>query len=260
MMSSRTSRGRCAFVSRSTLAETEQGSRARAPRLARLQERVHGYSSTFRQGLLPLLAALGALVPSACVYDADDRCSPGQVLLTDSACGCAEGSAFTPQGCVPCAENEVAGPNGCACAEGLSRPTPDAACQASPRELGVACDAGSTPCTSSQYDHCQLVSGMGGYCTSTGCASSAECEAGYACDAAASPPFCRRPPLGAGRACVAPADCAGTEATWCDTVVSHTCLVQGCSVAAQDCFEGTQCCDFTQFGVPAPLCVPPGAC
>ena len=260
MMSSGASRDRCAFASQSTLAEIEQGSRAIAPRLAGPQTRVLGYSSPWRQGFLLLLATLGALVPSACVYDADDRCSPGQVLVSDSACGCAPGSAFTPQGCVPCAENEVAGANGCACAEGLSRPTPDAACQAPPQELGVACDVQSAPCTSGQYDHCQLVSGSSGYCTSTGCASSAECAGGYACDTTASPPFCRRPPLGMGKACEAPAGCAGTEATWCDTFMSHTCLVQGCSVAAQDCFEGLKCCDFRQFGVPEPLCVPQGGC
>jgi hypothetical protein len=245
-MSSGTALGRCGFPSRSTPVEADR--------------RILGYPTPSRNGLLRLLGMLGALLQGACIYDSDDRCSPGQVLLTDSNCVCAEGSAFTPNGCVPCAANEVVGPSGCVCAEGLVRPTPDAACQAPPQELGVECDMESAPCTSTQYDHCQLVSGMSGYCTSTGCASSAECEGGYACDTAASPPFCRRPPLGAGRACESPADCAGTEATWCDTFMTNTCLVQGCSVPTQDCFGGMQCCDLTQFGVPEPLCLPPGAC
>jgi hypothetical protein len=257
MVRSRASRSRCWFTSRSTRAE--ESPRARPSRPVEPQEWVRGCSTRSRKGAL-LLLTLGALVAGACVYDADDRCSPGQVLLTDSSCGCAPGSAFTPQGCVPCAENEVAGPNGCICAEGLSRPTPDAACQAPPQELGVACDTQSAPCTSPTYDHCQIVSGSSGYCTTSGCSSSAECQGGYACDTAASPPFCRRPPLGAGNPCESPADCAGTEATWCDTFMTHTCLVQGCSVSAQDCFVGEECCDLSRFGLPAPLCLPQGAC
>jgi hypothetical protein len=40
----------------------------------------------------------------------------------------------------------------------------------------------------------------------------------------------------------------------------QACIVEGCSVAEQDCFEGYQCCDLSMFGMPVPLCLPAGAC
>ena len=255
MMDPPVAQGESGVPSRWTSVASEQRSTARAVRLGAPRRRL------VRVELRLAFAFLGASsLPTACVYDADERCSPGQVLSSDTACVCAEGSAFTPQGCVPCAENEVPGTNGCVCADGLARPTPDAACQALPPALGAECDAASAPCTDPRYDYCQPVSGQSGYCTRAGCTSSAECEGGYACNTTASPPYCQRPPLGADQPCQTPADCAGTEATWCDTVVTSTCLVAGCSVAEQDCFGGMQCCDFALFGVPQPLCVAPGGC
>jgi hypothetical protein len=71
---------------------------------------------------------------------------------------------------------------------------------------------------------------------------------------------CRRPPVGLNKSCTSNDDCAGTEATYCDTFVAHACIVQGCSVTPNNCFSGYQCCDLTTFGVPQPICVPTGAC
>jgi hypothetical protein len=60
--------------------------------------------------------------------------------------------------------------------------------------------------------------------------------------------------------CTSEADCAGTEATYCDIFVSRSCLVQGCSLDPDNCFEGWECCDLSAFGIPMPLCLPLGAC
>jgi hypothetical protein len=205
-----------------------------------------------------LCAGLAAVI-AGCVYDADDRCGPGQLLYDESRCICAEGAVLTAQGCVPCAENEVVGGSACVCAEGFWRPTADTTCQAVPSALGVACDVTGAPCSDPSYNLCFAATGTAGYCTSE-CTTSEECAGGYVCDAVAAPPYCRRPPTGFGRACATDADCASTEATYCESSTLYQCVVRDCSPANQDCFPGTQCCDLSQFGVPAPLCLPNGAC
>jgi hypothetical protein len=213
---------------------------------------------TARGLILLQCATFGA---AGCLYEADDRCGPNQSVSEDDVrCVCAEGSAWTARGCVACGENEQASANGCECVMGYLRPTADAACETAPSGLGQDCDSVSTACTDSVYGHCRIESGTAGYCTRLGCTGSEQCEGGYACDTGTTPPFCRRPPVGMGLPCETEADCAGTEATWCDSVMSLKCVVQGCSVAAQDCFGDLQCCDLSQFGVPAPLCLPPGGC
>src|SRR5687767_11633147 len=86
-----------------------------------------------------------------CLYDANDRCGPNQQIGEDIRCVCAEGSAWTIGGCVVCGANEQASANGCACIAGHLRPTADAACEAAPSGLGLACDNMSAPCTDSVY-------------------------------------------------------------------------------------------------------------
>lgn len=193
----------------------------------------------------------------ACTYQSDDRCDENEVLYGDTRCVCAAGFVMTAHGCAACGEHEVASATGCVCADGYTRPAAQSACQAKTGGQGDACDA-QTPCSDPAYGHCQS-GGAAGYCTSTGCATSADCTSGYACDTAASPSFCKRPPVGAGKSCSSAADCADTEATYCDTFVSHACLVQGCTVAPNNCFAGSQCCDLSGFGVPQPICIP-GMC
>jgi len=208
------------------------------------------------------VARLGALVLTGalflgCLYDADDRCSPGTVF-DGVVCLCAEGSVLTDDGCVVCGENEVAGSGACVCASGFSRASEGAPCEEAPSTLGVACDTTSAPCADAAYDVCHVTTGSAGYCTE-GCASSTDCEGGFACDVAATPPYCRRPPTGAGQTCAADVDCAGTEATLCESRMSNQCVVV-CDPAAPDCFPGMKCCDFTMFGAPAPFCLPDGSC
>jgi hypothetical protein len=207
-----------------------------------------------------LAAGLAACGVAGCIYDDDDRCSDNQVVVEGSRCVCAPGSAWTAQGCVVCGENEQPGASGCECMAGFARPAADAACAPLPSGLGDACDTVSAPCGEGPFDHCQVVSETSGYCTSVDCSDSAPCEGGYACETRSGDPFCRRPPLGLGTPCESADDCAGTEATWCDTFQTQQCIVQGCSLANQDCFGDQVCCDLSQFGVPVPLCLPAGAC
>lgn len=206
-----------------------------------------------------LAAGLASCVVVGCIYDDEDRCSDNQVVLDDSRCICAPGSAWTTDGCVACGENEQPGANGCECVAGFTRPSPETGCEPLPAGLGEACDSESSPCAG-DFGHCQVVDGTSGYCTSLDCSDAEPCEGGYACEARSGTPFCRRPPIGLGTPCESADDCAGTEATWCDTFQSQQCVVQGCSLAAQDCFGDQVCCDLTQFGVPVPLCLPAGAC
>lgn len=205
-----------------------------------------------------LLAGCG-LAMGGCVYDAEDRCSPDQTVAGKGFCVCLPGSVMTATGCVACGENEVATGSACVCAEGFSRPAEGAACEAGPSGLGAACDTAGSACPDPAYALCHATAGSAGYCTEE-CTSSEDCEGGYACETAATPSYCRRPPVGAGQPCASDADCAGTEAPYCESFMLHQCVVGDCSPAAQDCFSGTQCCDFTQFGAPAPFCLPNGAC
>lgn len=203
-------------------------------------------------------AGLGLLAQAftGCLYDADTRCGEGMGEFDEAnnRCVCPEGSVYTEAGCVTCGEHEVASPSGCNCEEGYSRPSADAPCAETPSGLGADCDPAASTCAA-PFDHCEAGSN-GGYCTSS-CTTSDDCEGGYACNAAS---ICQRPPVGLGTPCETAEDCAGTEATYCDTFVAHSCQVQGCQLEPDNCFSGFECCDLTAFGVPEPLCIPQGAC
>jgi hypothetical protein len=115
------------------------------------------------------------------------------------------------------------------------------------------------PCTDATYNFCATSPSGEGYCTTSGC-TGGDCTGGYACDLGATPSYCKRPPKGLSMSCTSNADCAGTEATYCDMYQSHSCLVEGCTVSPDSCFEGWDCCDLSAFGVPMPVCIPQGAC
>jgi hypothetical protein len=201
---------------------------------------------------------LGLCSPG-CVLDQDDLCGPNQVSWAGKErCVCAEGTAYTADGCVACGEHEQSSPNGCVCEAGFARSLPTQPCSPIPEGIGTACTS-DAECLNPGYPYCQTSSAGDKYCTTIGCADSAGCNGGYACNTAATPPFCQRPPAGAGVPCTSDADCAGTEATFCDLFVSGTCLVRDCSVEPNSCFSGSECCDLSGFMLPK-LCIPAGAC
>ena len=221
--------------------------------------RALGASITRQRCFAAAFALLGVL-PGGCVYDSANRCGAHQVMYGDaSRCVCDTASVTTATGCTPCGEHEVPSASGCTCEAGYSKPSTDSACVETPSGLGTPCDA-TTPCTDATFDYCGTGADGSGYCTTSGCATPDDCSGGYACNTTASPSFCERPPVGAGAACTSDADCAGTEATYCDTVFSHSCLVRDCVVSPNNCFSGTECCDLSSLGVAERLCIPAGAC
>jgi hypothetical protein len=211
------------------------------------------------RGATALFVVLGFL-PGGCVYDSSNRCGPHQVIYGDPAvCVCDTKSVQTATGCTPCGEHEVPSPTGCVCEPGYGKPTPSEACVEVPMGLGAPCSTASA-CADPTYNYCAVGADGSGYCTTGGCTAPEDCTGGYACNMSGTQSYCERPPVGAGVSCMSDADCAGTEATYCDTFVQHACLVQGCTVMPNNCFAGTECCDLSSFGIPQPICIPAGAC
>lgn len=213
-----------------------------------------------RKKTFALLWAVVVAAPLACTYDPDDPCGPNEEMYGDGLrCVCVAGAALTPTGCVLCGENEVATATTCECVPGFSRPAAGGACEEDVVSgQGVACDE-AMPCLDELASHCQADASGSDYCTTTNCTET-PCSEGYGCDQSASPSVCLRPPLGQSLSCTKDADCAGTEATFCDTVESHSCLVEGCAIDGDDCFIGWACCDLTPLGLPKTICVPEGEC
>jgi hypothetical protein len=71
---------------------------------------------------------------------------------------------------------------------------------------------------------------------------------------------CQKGPAGFGTPCTADTDCAGLEASHCETLQAHVCVVAGCHTSPDDCTGGQSCCDLNGLGVPLTLCLPPGQC
>jgi hypothetical protein len=200
------------------------------------------------------LAGLTALVMAACVYDPDRRCGAAQMYSESAQVCVCEGNAITvPGGCKPCAADEVVTGMTCGCAIGQKK-NADGAC-AVVNGLGDPCDTVTAPCNDTTYSYCAVQDGgTSGICTQT-CAGNADCEATYTCATWEAQPYCRTF-TGVGQTCGASTDCTG-DANFCDTFMTHSCLVSGCSLTANDCPRDTMCCDFSRFRL-GTLCA--GAC
>jgi hypothetical protein len=203
------------------------------------------------------LSWLGFVVAPGCVYDSSERCSPHQVEINNDRCTCEAGYVPGDAGCVPCAENEEERSGACVCSEGYARASDDAACEPIPGGLGVECET-SESC-GADYPVCHLTENNGGYCTTIGCGSSDDCEAGYMCQSDGDISYCRRPPLGYGKTCDSQADCADGEATFCEVLQSNVCIVPCTAETTDVCFQGEVCCDFSLFKA-GTVCTPTAAC
>ena len=205
-----------------------------------------------------LLAASGA-----CLYHSDDVCSPGEVKdpATD-ACVCGPNTVPvkrpvtvlfpkpTDQAlvsmCAPCGEHSRAQGGACVCDEGYVS-GPSGCVRGDLGNLGAAC-ASDDDCAGGPNPHCQRGTGAGpDYCTTTGCASNADCNgaADYACATGASPTFCRRAPLDQGKACTMQGldPSCGAEAPICGL---GQCFAIGCA-SDGDCSPSRRCCDLSAF-------------
>ncbi len=220
----------------------------------------------------PRISALGMLLAfvtlggaSSCLYHSSDRCDPGQTYNSEAGlCVCDDSQNLIAgdHGCEACDANATAKDDVCTCNDGFSGD--GKTCVETPKALGTDCKA-DADCNDEKYNTCHLVSADSGYCTNSGCTTvdDADCSGGYACDLSATPSYCERPPSGAGMACKSNDDCKGTDATYCETFNTHQCFVQGCSLTANDCFPGKECCDLAPLSggiVKAVICVDSGTC
>ncbi len=210
-------------------------------------------------GLAALCSPVSFAFP-ACVYDSSERCGEHQVYVREAGgvavCVCDDQSASVGGVCVPCGEGEVVGPSGCECAPGSARGSENGPCVACGEnevagESGCECAEGfertspEEPCEASSGDDAPGDDDAGGQ----NCESDADCNEGDACDLTASPAVCVVRPEGLGMSCTSNDDCAGTEATFCDMVVTKACTVSGCTLDPNDCFPGYTCCDLSSFGL-----------
>lgn len=215
---------------------------------------------------------LGVVVAVAggCLYNAAERCGPGQLLDDAEVCVCARGhvpvyrdiTVLMPtnpmmqqrpfSSCTPCGANEVVSGDKCVCGPGYVL----AATGCIPSNLGTAC-ASDADCATGDQRFCRLPEG---YCTRQTCATNADCNAAaeYVCETTATPPYCQRPPPGQGRACTmtGPDPTCSTEAPLC---VLNACTVSGCQTDA-GCSPGRKCCDLTKFGQPGLTLCLKGSC
>jgi len=209
-----------------------------------------------------LILSAGLVLAAGCLYDPNQRCSDHEIFSEASGlCHCAEGfvPASAGTGCVACGEHEVSAGLSCSCVSGFAR-TSSGSCGALPAGQGASCDESMRCSPTTEHTYCHLNGSGTGYCTTAGCTSNEQCEGGYACELGATQPFCARPPTGQGKHCTTSGDCAGGEATYCETFSSFQCLVEDCVLQPDSCFSGFGCCDLSALGVPKRLCLKEGMC
>jgi hypothetical protein len=194
-----------------------------------------------------------ALIPamvSGCLYDSATRCDSHQ-SVEDDVCVCDEGFALVDGFCVACGVNEVASSEGCECEPGFARADSDDEC-APLSGIGEECEE-DLDCTNPEFALCERT-GSTNYCTSA-CVSSEQCPGEFSCRPTAMGGFCERPPTGLGTACMDD-ECDGFEASYCETVVSQSCVVNDCKVDPERCHGDWVCCDIGLLS--ESLCIPPG--
>ncbi len=209
------------------------------------------------------VSALFSLLAASCIYDPDHRCGPNQHVSNGTACACDDGLVLSGQNCVPCPENELWQSGVCVCREGFTRDTAaDGGGACVMGGAGTSCDpaAEASACTEEPFTTCRDRGAGVGYCTST-CAADTDCPRGFVCDTAASPATCKSAAVGQGDPCKTDADCVGKDANYCESTLTHVCIVVGCSIESPlSCSEGFSCCDVHSLGLALTLCVPEGQC
>lgn len=205
---------------------------------------------------LLVLAMPVAMTLSGCLVE-QGRCGPNQERNVADNCVCARG--FVPDSklvCQPCATNELSVGDKCVCAPGFTRDSASQECIPVVADVGKPCVTDADCPTGGP--HCHHPKSGESYCTVTGCTQLMECPFGYGCDVRGTPTVCARAPSGLFSDCQSQEDCAGQEASFCETSVSYLCTVANCKTDA-DCFAGLECCDVTAYGLPT-ICVQEGLC
>ncbi|MCX5747040.1 MAG: hypothetical protein NT062_31605 [Proteobacteria bacterium] len=167
-----------------------------------------------------------------------------EYVATLAACVCASNAIAVSGGCEACADEEVVVDNQCACPAGEVKDA-SGTCGTVPG-LGTPCNPQASSCTDATYNYCAASGVDTGTCTNR-CTVDADCGATGTCADWEPEPYCRTF-TGAGKSCAVQADCAGLDAAACDAVISHTCIVVGCSVSGNECPRDQVCCDYTSLG------------
>ncbi|MCE9573824.1 MAG: hypothetical protein K8W52_11780 [Deltaproteobacteria bacterium] len=167
-----------------------------------------------------------------------------QYVAELAACVCAPNAIAVPGGCQACAEDEVVSDNQCVCPAGEVKN--DVGVCARVPGLGDPCDPSGNTCTDAVYNYCAATSATTGTCTNR-CTSDTDCGTTGTCADWEAEPYCRTF-SGVGKSCTQQSDCAGLDASSCDTVLSHTCIVAGCTVTGNECPRNQICCDYTSYG------------
>ncbi len=236
------------------------------------------------------LIALLALTSSGCLYDGEDRCSPGEKVNSWGFCVCLPGHApisrgiFLPtgtaerplgrRGCAPCAGHEIIQGDRCVCEPGYVA-NGEGTCVATHApevNYGAACNK-SGDCTGPGAtcidDDVLAMQTRSAYCSTRGCRDVSECPAqqGYGCFVTDGQSLCRKPADGEGDACDMN---DGTESNPACTAEATACAFGRCTAPyvcrdAADCTPGLICCDLSAFAAPelkadAFICTTSDAC
>ena len=177
-----------------------------------------------RTGAAGLLCLAAAAAWASCIYDKDDRCSPGEELNAAGYCECPAGSVpvynevFVTDGkpdgnlmrlsCKPCGAHEVIAEDKCVCEDGFTRESDSAPCvveafppvnYGAPCSDDSMCDEGGT-CVLDDSIGFSAMEARAGYCSIRDCTSHAGCPVslGFGCypgdpvDGGMARPFCRK--------------------------------------------------------------------
>jgi hypothetical protein len=197
---------------------------------------------------------------SSCIIDKDHRCDDRQVYieqsdLTAASCLCGPGSVPDADGvgCVQCGAHETVQNGKCACDTGYTQATDGGVCEKA--AVGAEC-AGDSEC-GEPFPYC-AADGDEHYCSVTDCTATS-CPSGFACDHTDASSFCKKLPKGLGAMCTSDSDCAAGEAKFCDSQMTHTCILTGCASGDVKCPGFYGCCDLNSLVPGLSVCTPPSA-